>query len=117
MCASKLLSLHQDIWLCHILPFVGMGNFAFVACVSHQMKDYYTSYCDSVKIRPEVKAEDNSFRRPLKAYLTLSSVQPSPMWHVQNIGTSFKCAKSKSLLHMLASEWHMLASELQILEI
>jgi hypothetical protein len=52
---DKLPSLNQDIWVNIILPFVGMGHFAFVAGVNRQMKQYYKAYCDTVKIPPMVK--------------------------------------------------------------
>jgi hypothetical protein len=38
---KELPSLNQDIWVNGILPFVGMGHFAFVASVDRQMKKYY----------------------------------------------------------------------------
>jgi hypothetical protein len=53
MCAPDL-PLNQDIWVNSILPFVGMGHFAFVGGVNRQMKQYYGAYCGSVEDPPKV---------------------------------------------------------------
>ncbi|CAB9524473.1 unknown protein [Seminavis robusta] len=50
---------HGDIWVNEIFSFLGMGQFAFVAPVSHRMKDLYQAYCDSVDYPPLVFNEDH----------------------------------------------------------
>jgi hypothetical protein len=39
MWVDRILSV-EGLWVHHILPFVGMGNFAFVAGVNRQWKGY-----------------------------------------------------------------------------
>ena len=48
------LPLNEDIWVKHILPFVGMGHFAFIAAVNHSVKDMYVAYCDTIENPPPV---------------------------------------------------------------
>ena len=42
--ADPQLLNRTDIWVSNILPFVGPGNFVFVAGVSHRMKELYQTY-------------------------------------------------------------------------
>ena len=53
-CSLQELPLTWDIWVNHILPFVGMGHFFFVASVSRQMKDMYLAYSGGVKPPPKI---------------------------------------------------------------
>jgi hypothetical protein len=43
------LPLNEDLWVNTILPFVGMGHWAFVAGVNHQMKRNYIAFCNRQK--------------------------------------------------------------------
>ena len=52
--ALQELPLSWDIWVNNILPYVGIGHFAFVAPVNHQMKNMYLLYCTKEKNPPEV---------------------------------------------------------------
>ncbi|CAB9528115.1 expressed unknown protein [Seminavis robusta] len=43
-----------DLWIDHILPFLGMGHYIFVAAVNRRMRELYMQYCDSVQDPPTV---------------------------------------------------------------
>ncbi|CAB9523002.1 ankyrin repeat protein [Seminavis robusta] len=47
----------KDVWIDGIIPFVGMGHYAFVGAVNKKMNHLYKEYCDSVEDPPMV-AED-----------------------------------------------------------
>jgi hypothetical protein len=49
----------RHVWMDDILYYVGMGHFAFVAGVIHQMSGYFTAYCDKLDSPPWV-AEGSS---------------------------------------------------------
>jgi hypothetical protein len=68
--------LSQDLWVHNILPFVGMGHFAFVAGVNHQMKHYYEAYCDTVE-DPRATKVDTSYSA------VFSSVACAEFWLAQ----------------------------------
>lgn len=40
---------NPDVWVNNILPFVGPGNFIFVAGVNKRMKELYKEYFDAIK--------------------------------------------------------------------
>jgi hypothetical protein len=85
---DKGLPLHQDIWLNSILPFVGMGHFAFVAGVNRQMKEYYKAYCDTLDSPPKVKRLDDGQPEPATKFDTFfravfSSVTCAEFWRCQ----------------------------------
>jgi hypothetical protein len=67
---EQLLNLNKDIWVKNILPFVGIGHFAFVGSVNHKMNEHYQDFCDSLKVRPWVKCQriqnGTHFRRASK---------------------------------------------------
>ena len=46
---------HEDIWTNKIFPFLGMGHYAFVSPVSHNMKHLYQSFCENMENPPKVK--------------------------------------------------------------
>jgi hypothetical protein len=66
-------AFNEDIWVKGILPAVGMGYFAFVGGVSHQMKQFYKANCDSVEDPPRVKWERH-IRRSTKVDTFYSAV-------------------------------------------
>jgi hypothetical protein len=80
------LPLNQDIWVNNILPFLGMGHFAFVAGVNRQMKEHYKAFCDNVENPPKVKrrrdgetelaTNDDTFYRAV-----FSSVACAEFWY------------------------------------
>ena len=47
MITSKLVD-NTELWTSHILPFVGPGQYIFLAGVSHHMKALYTQYFDTI---------------------------------------------------------------------
>ncbi|CAB9518647.1 ankyrin repeat protein [Seminavis robusta] len=51
-----LLNDQTDIWVNNVLPFVGMGNYVYVAGVNKHMKQVYEAYCASVETPPQVTA-------------------------------------------------------------
>jgi hypothetical protein len=89
ICApADLLSLNEDIMVQNILPFVGMGHFAFVAGVSRQMKQAYKAYCDIVKDPPLVYGRTVEERNPATAvdtfdHAVFSSVACAEFWDSQ----------------------------------
>ena len=46
---SPALLTKTDIWVDHILPFVGPGHFVFVAGVCRQLKELYKQYFAAIK--------------------------------------------------------------------
>ena len=56
--AHPLLLDRKDIWIGHILPFLGMGHFAFVGATNKQMNSLYQEFCGSIKDPPKVKVYD-----------------------------------------------------------
>ncbi|CAB9503157.1 ankyrin repeat protein [Seminavis robusta] len=44
------------IWVKGVLPFLGMGHYAFVAGVNRRMKNLYLMYCSTVDMPPSIKA-------------------------------------------------------------
>ena len=64
----------REIWVAHIFPFVGLGQFAFVGWVSKAMRDYYIAFYGTVccvpGMLPEVyeAREYVRLREPMKHY-------------------------------------------------
>ncbi|CAB9511068.1 expressed unknown protein [Seminavis robusta] len=52
-----LLLEKHDVWINNILPFVGMGHYAFIGATNKKLNGLYRKYCDSVASPPEVSAE------------------------------------------------------------
>ncbi|CAB9517821.1 expressed unknown protein [Seminavis robusta] len=50
----------EDIWVNNILPFLGMGQYAFVGAINKRMNATYKEYCGTVKSPPKVKIPDQS---------------------------------------------------------
>jgi hypothetical protein len=50
---DKLFS-NKDIWVNHILPFVGPGHYSFLAGVNKQWKRYYLAYWETIQDPPKV---------------------------------------------------------------
>ncbi|CAB9499921.1 expressed unknown protein [Seminavis robusta] len=51
---------HEDVWLNMIFPFLGMGQYGFVAPVSHKMKHLYLAYCETVGNPPKIDELDDN---------------------------------------------------------
>ncbi|CAB9506500.1 ankyrin repeat protein [Seminavis robusta] len=45
----------KELWISHILQFLGMGQYAYVGAVNKKFNHLYKEYCDSVKNPPTVK--------------------------------------------------------------
>ncbi|CAB9520594.1 ankyrin repeat protein [Seminavis robusta] len=77
----------KEIWTDHILPFLGMGQYAYVGAVNKEFNGLYKEYCDSVKNPFIVKL--GSKQRPAISTDTLYSVAfynvpCAQYWHVAN---------------------------------
>ena len=92
LCALQELPLTWDIWVNHILPFVGMGHYAFVASVNHHLNDMYKAFCDTVKSCPLVWVKAKCVNRTRDAFRTdtfyqsavFSSVTCAEYWFNQS---------------------------------
>ena len=49
---DPILFNRSELWVDHILPFLGPGHYVFVAGVNKQMKQLYTAYFERLKTRP-----------------------------------------------------------------
>jgi hypothetical protein len=85
--------LNTDIWVRHILPFVGIGHFIFVAGVNHQMKHCYNKYCDSMKNPPLVISTPGFFGSTLEQWF---GCQQRPATNVHTFRSSVFCSVSCS---------------------
>ncbi|CAB9508767.1 ankyrin repeat protein [Seminavis robusta] len=69
---------HKEIWIGHILPFLGMGQYAYIGAVNKEFNHLYKEYCDSVKNPPLVMGNYHTLGRdnpkPVTSTDTLYSV-------------------------------------------
>ncbi|CAB9502245.1 hypothetical protein SEMRO_131_G062330.1 [Seminavis robusta] len=51
---------HRDLWVSKILPFLGMGNYAFLGPVNKKVRELYLDYCESVQHYPPMETTDDN---------------------------------------------------------
>lgn len=71
-----LLLSHTDVWVHHILPFVGPNNFVFVANVCRRFKELYVLYFAAIEHPPRV-------------WIGYHEHVPARVWHT-SIANAFK---------------------------
>ncbi|CAB9500391.1 expressed unknown protein [Seminavis robusta] len=105
---------HGDIWINGILPFVGMGHYAFVAPVCHKMKDLYTTYCETEKNPPSEKSWPSNPSAPLTATMDtaiFSSVARAQHWFTHHYAgggrfeSSSICAAAAKVGNVAVLHW------------
>ncbi|CAB9499195.1 expressed unknown protein [Seminavis robusta] len=65
----------EDLWVDNVLPFVGMGQYAFIGASNKQLNRLYKAYCKTVQNPPFVKHDED--REALRMELWRGTVHPS----------------------------------------
>ncbi|CAB9499735.1 ankyrin repeat protein [Seminavis robusta] len=82
----------KDVWINSILPFVGMGQYAFVGTVNKKMNHLYKEYCDSVEDPPMVQNHQNGTKIQATSTVTTYSAafynkSTAELWLSENSDT------------------------------